>query len=229
MRRIILIVVAVAVLAAVLVGGWYFFIRDDPAELTLPEQQGTQQASSAGDLAGTWQPASTSVAGYRVREKLASLPAQSDAVGRTSEITGEVTLAADNETLTATAANFEVDVTTLESDQSRRDNAIKTRGLQTEQFPTATFALSSPAVVPQAALAGGRATVNVTGDLTLHGQTKSVTIPLEVQLNEGRIELDGDLTFPFTDFGMEPPTIGGIVSVEDEATLEFTLVLTKGT
>jgi polyisoprenoid-binding protein YceI len=229
MRRIILIVVALAVLVAIGVGGWFLFLRDEEPELTLPERQGPQQSSTAGDLAGTWQPTSASVAGYRVREKLASLPANSDAVGRTNEINGEATLAADNDALSATAATFEVDVTTLKSDQDRRDNAIRTRGLQTDQFPTATFALTAPITVPQVALDGDRATVTATGDLTLHGQTKSVSIPLEVQLNEGRVEIDGSYEFPFSDFGMEPPSIGGFVTVEDEATLEFTLVLTKGT
>jgi polyisoprenoid-binding protein YceI len=227
MRRIILVIVALVVLAIVGVGSWFLFFRDEEPELTLPERQGTQQRSTATELAGTWQPTSASVAGYRVREKLANLPAQSDAVGRTNAVTGEVTLTANNNVLSATEANFEVDVTKLKSDQGRRDNAIRTRGLQTDQFPTATFVLKTPIDVPQPALDGGRATVQAAGDLTLHGQTKSVTIPLEVQLNDGRVEVDGDYTFPFSDFGMEPPSIGGFVTVEDEGTLEFTLVLAK--
>jgi polyisoprenoid-binding protein YceI len=69
--------------------------------------------------------------------------------------------------------------------------------------------------------------VQITGDLTLHGQTKSVTIPTDAQLNQGRVELDGKYTFPFKDFGMDPPNVGGVVSVEPDATLEFTLILTK--
>jgi polyisoprenoid-binding protein YceI len=226
MRRIVLIVVALAVLGAVGAGAWFLWFRDEEPELTLPEREGPQQSSTAGDLAGNWQPTSDSVAGYRVVEKLARLPSKTDAVGRTNAITGEITLAAENDALSATAASFEVDVTTLESNEDRRDNAIRTRGLETDQFPTATFALTTPITVPQAALDGGQATVDVTGDLTLHGQTKSVTIPLEVQLNDGRVEIDGSYEFPFSDFGMEPPNTP-VISVEDEATLEFTLVLTK--
>ena len=34
----------------------------------------------------------SSVAGYRVREQLANLPAESDAVGRTDQVTGSITL-----------------------------------------------------------------------------------------------------------------------------------------
>jgi polyisoprenoid-binding protein YceI len=226
-RRAILLIVAVVVLAVVGAGVWYFFIRDDPAELTLPDRQGPQAAASAAELAGTWRPTSASVAGYRVREKLATLPAKSDAVGRTNDVTGEVTLVANSEALAAAAASIEVDVTTLKSDQGRRDNAIRTRGLETARFPTATFASQQPIAVPQAALEGGRATVQATGDLTLHGQTRSVTIPMEVQLNAGRVELNGRYTFPFSEFGMDPPNVGGFVTVDPDATLEFTLVLTK--
>jgi hypothetical protein len=39
-------------------------------------------ASFDGDVAGDWSVAGGSVAGYRVRERLASLSAESDAVGR---------------------------------------------------------------------------------------------------------------------------------------------------
>ncbi len=65
------------------------------------------------------------------------------------------------------------------------------------------------------------------GDLTLHGQTKRVTIPLQARLTGQQVELVGSLTFAFADFAMEPPSIGGFVSVEDEATLEVKLLLQK--
>ena len=44
--------------------------------------------TSSSAVAGKWTVAKGSAAGYRVREKLAFLPAQSDAVGRTSQISG---------------------------------------------------------------------------------------------------------------------------------------------
>jgi polyisoprenoid-binding protein YceI len=227
MRRAILIIAGIAVVAVVGVVGWYFFIRDDPAELTLPDREGPQQSSTASELAGTWTSTDASVAGYRVREKLARLPAKSDAVGRTNAVTTQVVLVADGDELATSEATVDIDVTTLKSDSSQRDNAIQTRGLETGTFPSAVFNLTAPITVPQAALDGGRATVDATGDLTIHGVTKPVTIPIDVQLNEGRIEISGSYTFPFSDFGMDPPNTP-VVSVEPDATLEFTLVLTKG-
>src|SRR5262245_58303769 len=45
-------------------------------------------SAGTGDVAGTWNIAAGSLAGYRVREQLANLPAESDAVGRTDQLTG---------------------------------------------------------------------------------------------------------------------------------------------
>ena len=174
---------------------------------------------------GTWSVAEGSVAGYRVREQLASLPAESDAVGRTSAITGRATLAADGDSVSVTAATFEVDLTMLQSDQERRDARIRQIGLESARFPTASFVLAEPVAVPAAALGGAAVDVTLVGDLTLHGVMKLVEIPAHAQLRGDQIQVAGSLTFPFADFGMEPPSIGGFVSVKEDATLEFLLIL----
>lgn len=182
---------------------------------------------TADSLAGTWKIADGSVAGYRVREKLAQLPAKSDAVGRTHDVTGTMTIEGSGDAFTVSAADFTVDVTTLASDSDRRDSQIKRRGLETDTYPTATFKLTQPVAIPAEALSGSPVTVQATGDLTIHGVTKSVTIPLQTQLNGSQIEVVGSLTFPMSDFGMDPPTIAGIVDVEPNATLEFQLFLAQ--
>ncbi len=63
--------------------------------------------------------------------------------------------------------------------------------------------------------------------MTIHGVTKRVTIPLDAQITNGRIEVVGSLTFPFSDFGMSPPNIANFVTVENNATLEFQLFFDK--
>src|SRR6266446_149401 len=70
---------------------------------------------SSSGLAGRWLLVAGSQAGYRVREQLAFLPAQSDAVGRTSSITGEATLARSGDGVNITSASFDVAVNTLKS------------------------------------------------------------------------------------------------------------------
>jgi polyisoprenoid-binding protein YceI len=191
-----------------------------------PADPGT---GSDDDVAGTWIVATGSEAGYRVREQLASLPAESDAVGRTSDVTGSITLVAAGDGAQLTEGSIQIDTTTIASDEDRRDNRMRSEGLQTDQFPTATFAITAPVDLPSAALAGTATDVTLVGDLTLHGVTKSVEIPAQAQLVDGQIQVAGSLTFPLADFDIVAPNVGGfIVSIDDEGALEFLVVFAKG-
>jgi polyisoprenoid-binding protein YceI len=180
----------------------------------------------AASLPGTWTVAADSVAGYRVRERLASLSADSDAVGRTSSITGSAMIAGSGSSMTVSEATFTVDMTTLQSDRQMRDNRLRNDGIQTDQFPTATFKLTQAVSLPANATSG-QFDVTLHGDLTLHGVTKTVDIPAKAQLNGNVIQVLGSLDFPFADFQINAPNIGGFVAVEDHGTLEFLVNLQK--
>jgi polyisoprenoid-binding protein YceI len=181
---------------------------------------------TAANAVGTWTVGSGSAAGYRVRERLANLPAESDAVGRTSAVTGTVTLAASGDSVQVTAADLSVDTTSITSDRSQRDNRLRSEGLQTDQYPTATFKLTTPVDVPADAFSGNVVDVTLHGDLTLHGTTKTVDIPAQAQIQGGQLQIQGSLAFPLSDYGMTAPNIGGfIVSIADQGTLEFLVVL----
>ena len=239
------VVLSVAAVVALL-GGFVVFQQflagDDVARLTLPppatDGPSTDPAASsttgaatgtatASELAGAWTVADGSVVGYRVREQLGGISALTDAVGRTSAVTGSATLEASGNVLAVTAASFEADLSQLESDEGRRDNRIRSIGLQSDQFPTGSFVLAETIDVPADALTGSTVDVTLTGALTIHGVTKTVTIPAQARLNGDRIEVVGALTFPFSDFGMTPPDVAGFVQVEDDATLEVLLSLVR--
>jgi polyisoprenoid-binding protein YceI len=215
------------------VGIVYFavFAGTSPQKLALSSPAPSTSASAANPAstagAGTWSVTSGSHAGYRVREQLASLPAPSDAVGRTSAVTGTLTLAQSASGYSVTAASVTVDVSKLTSDQSRRDQRIHSQGLQSDRYPTATFKLTSPIALPTDATSGQTIHVSAIGDLTIHGVTKSVTVAIDARLTGSKIELVGAITFPFSQFGMTPPSIGGFVRVQDNATMEFQLLLAQ--
>jgi polyisoprenoid-binding protein YceI len=184
--------------------------------------------STGGSVAGEWTVGVGSVAGYRVREQLANLPAESDAVGRTEEVSGSITVEGDGDGARLTAGTLTVDTTTIQSDESRRDDRLRNQGLQTDQFPTATFTVTKPVEVPAAALAGTPSDVTLVGDLTLHGVTKSVEIPAQAQLADGKIQVAGSITFPLSDFDISPPNVGGfILSISDQGALEFLVSFEK--
>lgn len=235
-------ITALLAVAVVAVGGYLAYDQvlrgDDVAALALPsatvpaadpttEPAATDAPASTGSVAetgvaGEWQVAADSVAGYRVRERLANLPAESDAVGRTSDVTGSITVEESGDGARLTAGTLTVDTTTITSDEGRRDNRLRSEGLQTDQFPMATFVVTQPAEVPAAALAGTATDITLVGELTLHGVTKTVEILAQAQLTDGRIQVAGSLTFPLADFGISAPNVGGfILSIADEGALEF--------
>jgi polyisoprenoid-binding protein YceI len=254
-RRPALLAILIVLLLAIGGGAaaWVLFLRgDNVAPLSLPSSApgassaanassgpvaGASAAASlpvasagaidAASLPGTWSVAADSVVGYRVRERLASLSADSDAVGRTSSITGTATITGSGSALTLSAASFTVDMTTLRSDRQMRDNRLRNDGIQTDQFPTSTFVLSQPVSLPASATSG-QFDVTLHGDLTLHGVTKAVDIPAKAQLNGSVIQVLGSLDFPFSDYSINAPNIGGFVAVEDHGTLEFLVNLAKG-
>ena len=257
MSRSRLILVVAGLIVAIGIGGFVAYDQilrgDSAAALTLPVASAAAAASTVpvasteagassdpatstdagaatdGSVAGTWTVTSGSQAGYRVREQLANLPAESDAVGRTSKATGSITITSSGSTTTVTAGTITVDTTSIASDKPMRDNRLRTEGLQTDSFPTATFKLTKPVDVPAAALAGTASSITLTGDLTLHGVTKSVTIPAQAQLVNGTIQVAGSLAFPLSDYSIVAPNVGGfIVSIADQGTLEFLVAFAKG-
>ena len=220
-------------LGAAGLGFVYFvvFAGSSPQKLALSSPTPTASTSAASSAstagAGTWTVTLGSQAGYRVREQLASLPAPSDAVGRTSAVSGTLNLAQSASGYAVTSASFSVDVTKLSSDQSRRDQRIHSQGLESDRYPTATFKLTAPIALGSDATSGQTVHVSASGDLTIHGVTKSVTIPIDARLTGSKLELVGSITFPFSNFGMTPPSIGGFVSVQNNATMEFQLLLAQ--
>jgi polyisoprenoid-binding protein YceI len=222
--------IAVVLVAAVVVAYLAFFRGSSEERLTLTPAEDTESSSAgvtADTAAGRWSAVAGSEAGYRVREKLSRLPAKSDAVGRTTAVSGGMTVAARGDQLVARDLRVEVDVSKLQSDEARRDNRIRTDGLETDRFRTATFVSSGEVVAPADATSGKAFTADVTGDLTLHGVTRQVTIPVEARLDGGNLQVVGSYKFPMSMFEIDPPNVGGIVTVDPDATLEFKIVMTK--
>ena len=219
-------VVLVAVVGFLLI---YFvlFPTSSPKPLSLSSSVAAAPVSAGTTFAGRWTIAAGSLAGYRVREKLGFLPAESDAVGRTSAITGLATFAQSGRVVSIRAASFTVDVLKLKSNEAMRDQHIQTIGIQSATYPTATFRLSSPLALPATALDGDVVRSSVTGVFTIHGASRRETVPVEMRLSNSEIQAAGSLTFPWSEFNMTAPSVGGFVSVTNRATMEFDLRLRR--
>ncbi len=157
---------------------------------------------------------------YRVREQLLGQALPSDAVGSTRAVQGGIALDAEGRLL-AGDSKFTVDLRTLRSNESRRDNYIQGTPLETRRFPLAEFVPAQ--VVGLASLQAPTAEVQfqLLGDLTVHGVTRSVT--WQVTLRPASPDLVGttSTTFALTDFSMRVPRVGPVLSTEDRVTLEL--------
>jgi polyisoprenoid-binding protein YceI len=181
-------------------------------------------AASAGDpasLVGSWTLRSDgeSFVGYRVREELARIGATT-AVGRTTALTGSLQF--DGSAITV--VSVEADLSRLRSDDSRRDRTLGRQGLETNTFPMASFVLSSPIEV-SAIVEGAKIATTVTGQLTLHGVTRDITLDLEGAIRaDGLVVIVGSTDILFEDYEIERPTALGVISVENRAVIELQLV-----
>ena len=76
-----------------------------------------------------------------------------------------------------------------------------------------------------AAAPAGTNTWNVTGDLTLHGQTHPVTVQVKKETRNGKGAYVGSTKLKQTDFAITPVSVGGgTVKVKDELKLDFDVV-----
>ena len=87
-------------------------------------------AASSDGIDGTWTIASGSQAGYRVKEVL--FGQDTDAVGRTSDVTGTMAIAGT----TVNNASFKVDLTTVKSDENQRDQQFRAASCRRRSSPT---------------------------------------------------------------------------------------------
>lgn len=199
---------------------------DDTATATpTPTAASPDAGADAATLDGVWTLAERgeSFAGYRVEEELATI-GYKEAVGRTSGIEASVTIAGGE----LAAATITVDLRGLRSDDSRRDGALRRQALETDAFPTATFALEGPLAIPAGLAAGEAIAMSASGAFTLHGVTRAVAIPLEAELANGLLVVVGSLPVLFADYDIDQPRSPILVSIEDNGVMEFQLVLARG-
>jgi polyisoprenoid-binding protein YceI len=204
-RLVVLAALALAAVVAVsLLRG-----ADTPPPPRLPD---ASAGPDDGPVEGTLAATAGSFLGYRVRETVAGV-GLNEAVGRTAKVDGTARIQGGR----IVAARFETDTRTLRSDESRRDEALRGRGLETDRYPVAGFVLGPPARIAARFTARGR--------LTLHGTSRAVRVALRSRRVPGGIDLVGSTPIRFADYRMQPPSVAGVASVRDHGVMEVRLRL----
>jgi polyisoprenoid-binding protein YceI len=220
--------VGIVTAIVVLVGGpfVYFHLIEKKAppplsiDNTVPTSASATPTTALTSLDGTWKIASGSLVRYRVKETLFGQSAT--AVGGTTAVTGQFTLAGTK----VPTASFSVDMTKVSSDRSQRDDQFRGRIMDTADFPTATFVLTSPIDIGSVPADGVVIKPQATAKLTLHGTTKTITLTLIAERAGNTIKVNGSVPITFSDYNIANPS-GGPASVGASGTLEFLLLLTK--
>ncbi len=198
----------------------YAKMQDDaPPPLSVTESTAAPDTST-GALAtdGAWKVVADSQAGYRVDEVLNGQDVT--VVGRTEDVTGDVTIKNDE----VTGAQVVIDTASITTDSSNRDSYFRNEALKVEQNPNAEFTLDEPIPLPDI----GSKPVEVTakGQLQLAGEAKSVTFDIKIVRTDEGVAAAGAIPITFKDYGVTAPNLG-FVKVEDKGTVEFLLNLEK--
>jgi polyisoprenoid-binding protein YceI len=177
-------------------------------------------SASSDSIDGAWTVTTGSQAGYRVKEVL--FGQSTDAVGRTSAVTGSLAISGTS----VTDGSFTVDLTKVTSDENQRDNQFQGRIMNTSQFPDATFKLTKPIDLGSLPADKTEVQYTATGDLTLHGVTKQVDAALTARRNGANIEVSGTIPVVFADYQISNPS-SAAVTTQDNGVVEFLLVFSK--
>jgi polyisoprenoid-binding protein YceI len=68
---------------------------------------------------------------------------------------------------------------------------------------------------------GATFTATARGQLTLHGVTNDVTIPIKAKRSGDVVVVSGSLPIAFADYGISKPNSFAVLSIADQGTMEF--------
>src|SRR5207248_7636671 len=105
---------------------------------------------------------------YRAQEQLTFFAFPTDAVGTTTAVKGSIVLDAHGRIVPA-KSTFVIDLRTLTSDRSQRDQFIQANTLQTAQYPEAVFSVQRAVGLPSTLPASGTIDFSLREHLTVHG------------------------------------------------------------
>ena len=224
---VVLLTLVVLVLAASFIYAKVINKADDEFDssdvkdrLTTTTVAGATDPATSDGVDGAWVISDGSEVGYRVDESINGFATTAN--GRTTAVSGKFTV----EGARVKAGDFTVDMTTFSSDEGRRDSAFSGRIMQVDTFPTATLVLTEVIEFGEVPADGTSIRATATGDLTLHGVTKSVTFEVEATFESGRIGVLGQIPVVFADYDISDPSFASITT-EDNGLLEFVLIFDR--
>ena len=194
------------------------------AELSLKNETDLESDGSQDEIRFVFD--KTSEVSYSVREELLGVGFPNDAIGSTRKINGRLVLSNEGKILPNRTIII-VDLANLKSDESRRDNYVRRKTLQTPIYPLAEFNLLSTDGLPSPLPTEGEHSFKLMGEMSIHGVTKRIVWDVSARFSENQIEGSALTQFIFEEFQISIPKVQRVLSVEDLIKLEMLFLLNK--
>jgi len=111
------------------------------------------------------------------------------------------------------------------SDRREIESTMNQNVLESEKYPEIVFESTSVSSNP---VGEGRYQVNVNGNLSLHGITRSVMVPLQLAFLGDMFRASGECSISQSSFGIKPVSVaGGSLKLKDELKVTFDIVARK--
>jgi polyisoprenoid-binding protein YceI len=170
---------------------------------------------------------SASIASYTAHFLAAGQSVPGTVVGETSGVNGEFLLAMAP-TATLRSLKFTVDLRTLDSGSSERDQHVRDDTFDTAKFPFAVFVVAQSQIFAGTYSEGQNVKFSLQGQLTLHGMTHPATFAMRGKRQANTITGLGSAVIQLQTFGMKDPQLTSVVpiTIDKDITLmiQFTAV-----
>lgn len=221
---------AVVVVGIVAAGAFYLF--GPPFGSASPSGDTAHGSGAAPTQAPTLAPtkngtiftidSSSSQATFTISEVLFGQP--NTVVGKTNAVTGQI-LVDRQDPSQSQIGQIRVDLSTLLTDSDFRNQTLRHRILETDtaanQF--ATFVARSVTGLPSSISVGQTISFHITGDLTIHQVTRSVTFDAQVTpVSTTTLTGQAQATVQYADFGVAIPDVPSVTSVGETVKLALT-------
>ncbi len=245
-------VILLLITGVIIVLVWYFVFRDtSPADVNSQaakeareEALSETEAPEVQNLEGVWiidtdigvfddacltEVCGSSFVGFRIDEELVGIGGKT-VVGRTPDVSAQFTIKG-TEIISALGEDRPtviVDMTTLITDDAGRNNAIKRQAIETNKYPEASLIITESIDFSSEIDFEAGFTTTIVGELTIHGVTKEEAIDVTASFDGSRILVYGNLgPIQLSDYEIEKPKSAVVLSVEDNALMEFQLFFKK--
>ena len=112
-----------------------------------------------------------------------------------------------------------------DSDRNKIQATMRNEVLDVNNYPDITFKSTA---ITATRVEEGKYQTKITGELTLHGTTRAITISALVTFYEASLQAEGQFALRQTEYGIKPVTVaGGTIKVKDELKFSFNIVANR--